>query len=168
MREAPQRTFYAQYHFSLSQINLYMYSCFKRLRKDIKSLDDEIQVISFFVFNFSGHVHPTIFLCIYLVLVAVCGLSLVTRAGGCSLVGLALASYCGGFFCCGAQVQGAWASVVAACRLSSCDLLALGYLGFPSYGAGLISCGSWALECRLGSCDAWTSCSEACETSLDQ
>ena len=70
MREAPQRTFYAQYHFSLSQINLYMYSCFKRLRTDIKSLDDEIQVISFFVFNFFGHVHPTLFLFIYLVLVA--------------------------------------------------------------------------------------------------
>ena len=68
MREAPQRTFYAQYHFSLSQINLYMYSCFKRLRTDIKSLHDEIQVISFLFLTF--HVHPTIFLCIYLVLVA--------------------------------------------------------------------------------------------------
>lgn len=67
MREAPQRTFYAQHHFSLSQINLYMYLCFKRLRKDDKSLDDEIQVISFLFLTFQ-YVHPTIFLCIYLAL----------------------------------------------------------------------------------------------------
>ena len=43
----------------------------------------------------------------------------------------ARASHCGGFFCCGAWALGAWASVVVACRLSSC--------------------GSWALECRLSS-----------------
>ena len=41
-------------------------------------------------------------------------------------------SHRGGFSCCGAQALGAWASVVAARRLSS-------------YG-------SWALECRLSSC----------------
>ena len=103
------------------------------------------------------------------VFVAVCGLSLVTRAGDYSLVGLALASHCGDFSCCRAQAQGAWASGVAACRLRNCALLALGYPGVPSCGTGgLISLGSWALECRLGSCDAWTGCSEACEISLDQ
>ena len=46
----------------------------------------------------------------------------------------ARASHCGGFSCCGAQALGAWASVVAARRLSSC--------------------GSRALEHRLSSCGA--------------
>ena len=41
----------------------------------------------------------------------------------------------GGFSCCGAQALGTWASVVAAC--------------------GLSSCGSQALEPRLSSCGAW-------------
>ena len=45
------------------------------------------------------------------------------------------ASHCDGFSCCEAQALGAWASVVVACRLSSC--------------------GSWALEHRLSSCGAW-------------
>ena len=44
----------------------------------------------------------------------------------------AWASHRGGFFCCGAPVLGAWASVVVA--------------------HGLSSCGSWALERRLSSC----------------
>ena len=43
-------------------------------------------------------------------------------------------SHFGGFSCCGARALGAWASVVVA--------------------HGLSSCGSWALECRLGSCGA--------------
>ena len=43
------------------------------------------------------------------------------------------ASHCGGFSCCGAQALGARASVVVARRLSSC--------------------GSWALERSLSSCD---------------
>ena len=47
----------------------------------------------------------------------------------------ARASHCGGFSCCGARALGARASVVAA--------------------LGLSSCGSWALERRLSSCDAW-------------
>ena len=50
----------------------------------------------------------------------------------------AWASHCGGFSCCGAQALGtARASVVVACRLSSC--------------------GSQVLECRLSSCgtQAW-------------
>lgn len=140
MREAPQRTFYAQYHFSLSQINLYMYSCFKRLRTDIKSLDDEIQVISFFVFNFFGHVHPTIFLFIYLVLVALgpcCCMWAFSSYGSRGLlsgwVGTGLLRR---LLCCRAHAQGAWASGVAACRLRSCALLALGYPGIPSCGTG--------------------------------
>ena len=164
MREAPQRTFYAQYHFSLSQINLYMYSCFKRLRTDIKSLHDEIQVISFLFLTF--HVHPTIFLCIYLVLVALglcCCMWAFSSYEGRGL----LSSWVGtGFLLWWLLLL---RSTGSRCMgFSSCNLLALGYLGFPSCGVGLISCGSWALECRLGSCDAWTSCSEACETSLDQ
>ena len=44
------------------------------------------------------------------------------------------ASHGGGFSCCGARALGAWASVVVAHGLSSCDLQ--------------------ALECRLGSCGA--------------
>ena len=47
----------------------------------------------------------------------------------------ARASHCGGFSCCGARALGAWASVVVARGLSSCD--------------------SRALERRLGSCAAW-------------
>ena len=46
----------------------------------------------------------------------------------------AQASHCSGFSCCGAWALDAWASVVVACRLSSC--------------------GSQALECRLSSCGA--------------
>ena len=41
------------------------------------------------------------------------------RAGATLCCG-ARASHCGGFSCCGAQALGAWASVVVACRLSSC------------------------------------------------
>ena len=44
------------------------------------------------------------------------------------------APHCSGFSCYGARALGAWASVVAACRLSSC--------------------GTRALECRLSSCGA--------------
>ena len=44
-------------------------------------------------------------------------------------------SHCGGFSCCGARALGVRASVVVACRLSSC--------------------GSRALERRLSSCGAW-------------
>ena len=36
----------------------------------------------------------------------------------------ARASHCSGFSCCGAQALGVWASVVAACRLSSCGMRA--------------------------------------------
>ena len=45
------------------------------------------------------------------------------------------ASHCGGFSCCGAWVLGMRVSVVVAC--------------------GLSSCGSQALERRLGSCGEW-------------
>ena len=48
----------------------------------------------------------------------------------------AQASYCGGFSCCGARALGVWASVVVACRLSSCGLQAL--------ELRLSSCGAWA------------------------
>ena len=68
------------------------------------------------------------------VFVATRGLSLVAASGGYSLL------QCTGFslrwlLCCGAQALGVWASVVVACRLSSC--------------------GWRALEHRLSSCCAW-------------
>ena len=47
----------------------------------------------------------------------------------------ALASHCSGFSCCRAQALGAQASVVAACRLSSCGTRALELVGFSSCGA---------------------------------
>ena len=56
------------------------------------------------------------------------------RRAGATLRYGARASPCGGFSCCGARALGAWASVVAARGLSSCD--------------------SWALERRLSSCGA--------------
>ena len=40
----------------------------------------------------------------------------------------ARASHCGSFSCCAARVLGAWVSVVAACRLSSCDTCAVAAL----------------------------------------
>ena len=60
----------------------------------------------------------------------------------------AWASRCSGFSCCGAWALGTWASVVAAC--------------------GLSSCGSQALQCRLSSCGAWVSCPVACGIFPDQ
>ena len=65
------------------------------------------------------------------VFIAARGLSLVAASGGYSSCS-ARASHCGGSSCFRAQTLSAWASVVVAC--------------------GLSSCGSWALEHRLGSC----------------
>ena len=48
----------------------------------------------------------------------------------------ARAFHCVDFCFCGTQILGTWASVIAACRLCSCNLLALGYLGFSSCGIG--------------------------------
>ena len=56
------------------------------------------------------------------------------RRAGATLRCGARASHCGGFSCCGAWALGMWASGVVA--------------------LGLSSCGSWALEHRLGSCGA--------------
>ena len=58
----------------------------------------------------------------------------------------AQASHCGGLSHCRAWALGAWASVVAARRLSSCGSRAL--------ERRLSSCGSWALERRFSSCGA--------------
>ena len=67
-----------------------------------------------------------------------CVASSLLHAGFLQLQGVgatgAWSSHCGGFSCCGARALGAWASVVVACRLSSCGLQ--------------------ALECRLSSCGA--------------
>ena len=71
-----------------------------------------------------------IYLWLCWVFVAVRGLSLVVASGGYSSL-WCVASYCGGFSCCGAQALGAWASVAVA--------------------RGLSSCGSQAVECRLSS-----------------
>ena len=73
--------------------------------------------------NFFFYIHKFIYL-IYLfllhrVFIAGCGLSLVRRAGA-ALRCSAWASHCGGFSCCGAWALGMQASVVVACRLSSC------------------------------------------------
>ena len=57
------------------------------------------------------------------VFVAVRGLSLVA-ASGANLHCSARASHWGGFSCCTARALGVWASVVAACRLSSCGVRA--------------------------------------------
>ena len=68
----------------------------------------------------------------------------------------AQASHCGGFSCCRAQALDAWASVVAACGLSRCDLLAVGHMGFSSVAQGLISCDLQALEgASFSSCGTW-------------
>ena len=53
------------------------------------------------------------------------------------------ASHYSGFFCCGAQTLGTWASVVSAHRLHSCSVA-------DSRVHRLQSCGVW-----LSSCDAW-------------
>ena len=76
------------------------------------------------------------------------GFSLLTASGGCSLVAMrwfitAVVSPVAEH-----RFQGVWASVVAACRLSSC--------------------GSWVLEHRLNNCGPWLSCSTACEIFLHQ
>ena len=66
------------------------------------------------------------YVCIYLyfwlrwVFVATWGFFQFWRAGATLLCG-AWVSHCGGFACCGAQAVGTQASVVVACRLSSCD-----------------------------------------------
>ena len=93
------------------------------------------------------NLHTNVYRCfihnfdIYLFIYGCVGSSLL-RAGvlqlqqaGASLRCGARASHCGGFSCCGAPALGTWASVVAAC--------------------GLSSCGSQALERRLSSCGAW-------------
>ena len=48
-----------------------------------------------------------------------------------------LASHCGGFPRCGAQALGTQVSVVAACRLSSCDTCSLAWVIFPDQGWNL-------------------------------
>ena len=85
-------------------------------------------VVCFFFINLF------IYLWLCWVLVAAHGLSLVAASGGYSSL------RCAGFslrclLCCGAQALGARASVVVACRLSSC--------------------GSWALERKLSSWGTW-------------
>ena len=82
----------------------------------------------------------TFYLFIYIFIYGCVGSSLLCmgflqlRQGGATLSCGAQASHCGGFSCCRAQALGTWASVVVACRLSSCGLR--------------------ALECRLSSCGA--------------
>ena len=53
------------------------------------------------------------------VFAAACRFSLVAERGATLCCG-ARASHCGGFSCCGARALGTRASVVMACRLSSC------------------------------------------------
>ena len=58
-----------------------------------------------------------IYFCLRWVSVAAHGISLVAASGG---YFSARAAHCGGFSCCRAWALGMWASVVVACRLSSC------------------------------------------------
>ena len=60
------------------------------------------------------------------------------RAGA-TLCCSAQSSHCGGFSCCGARALGVWASVVAACGLSSWGTWVLECSGFSS-------CGTWAQQ----------------------
>ena len=67
----------------------------------------------------------SVFLFISLYMIALglhcwCGLSLAAASRCYALVSLSGASPCGGFSCCRAWAPGRWASVVAACGLSSC------------------------------------------------
>ena len=83
-------------------------------------------VVCFFFLTIIKHFKIFIYLFIYFwlrwVFLAVRGLSLVGVSGGYSatLHCGAWAFHCSGFFCCGAQALGMWASVVVACELSSC------------------------------------------------
>ena len=108
------------------------------------------------------HWYIYVFICFWMcwVFVAPCGLSLVAESGGYFLVAMhrlliAVASHCSGFFC-GAQALGAWASVVATCRISSCDLLFLGHAFFSSCSTGPLEL--WLMGprvCRLSRCGTW-------------
>ena len=64
------------------------------------------------------------------------------RRAGATLHCNVWASHCSGFSCCRARALGAWASVVAACRLSSCGTQALEHAGFSS-------CHAWAQQLWL-------------------
>ena len=82
------------------------------------------------------------------------------QRAGAALHCSAWASHCSGVSCCGAQALGTWASVIAACWLSSCGMRALGCVSFSNcrmgssvvVACGLSNCSSWALEHRLNNC----------------
>ena len=75
---------------------------------------------TFFFFFFKKTFILFIYFWLRWVLVAVCGLSLFVASGGAPLSCGALASHCGGFFCCATRALGVWASVAVAHRLCSC------------------------------------------------
>ena len=90
------------------------------------------------------------------------------QRAGAALHCSAWASHCSGVSCCGAQALGTWASVIAACWLSSCGMRALGCVSFSNcrmgssvvVACGLSNCSSWALEHRLNKCgtQGWLLC----------
>ena len=80
--------------------------------------------VCLFVFNNNSFLKKFIYFWLCWVFTAACWLSLVAASRGYSSL-RCTASYCGGFSCCGAWALGAWASVVAAHRLSSCSSRAL-------------------------------------------
>ena len=75
-----------------------------------------------------------LFLCLFLAVMGLC------CCMGSSLQGLVFCcsvqpSHCGGFSRCGAQALGAWASVVAVCRLWSSGLVVVGLVALGPVGS---------------------------------
>ena len=90
-----------------------------------------------------------LFLFIYFIALSLCGY--VRTFSSCGEWGLSSScsawdSYFSGFFYCRAQTLGAWASVVAACKLISHGLQALEGAGFSSCGSqAYLLCSMWNL-----------------------
>ena len=101
-----------------------------------------------YLFFFLNGIYFFIYLFIYFwlrwVFVAVHGLSLVVARGSTLRCG-ARASHCSGFSCCGARAPGTQASVVVACRLSSCGSRAPEHRLSSCGARAQLLCGKWDL-----------------------
>ena len=136
IKHPPCMLYYKRFIIQSTHSSLYDLVGYQK-NKLVKILQQDEQVVSSLpeqlLFYFLIKFYLFVFRCI--------GSSLL-RAGflqlwqaGATLRCSAQASHCGGFSCCRAQALGARASVVVA--------------------RGLSSCGSRALDCRLGSCGTW-------------
>ena len=108
-------------------ISFISHICIKIFKSKIKKKGNTFLKINLFIY---------IYFWLRWVFIAVCGLSLVVASGAALHCG-ARASHCGGFSRCRARAPGAWASVVVACRLSSCGTQAQlfrGMLDLPGPG----------------------------------